>query len=75
MRQCRRAHRGNRLKTPKRLEALVHEGMIDGVVRQLMSGKEATVYVVRCGEDLRCAIQRPMMVSDSPPWWPGAQRE
>jgi len=43
------------LKTPKRLEALVHEGMIDGVVRQLMSGKEATVYVVRCGEELRCA--------------------
>jgi RIO kinase 1 len=43
------------LKTPKRLEALVHEGMIDGVVRQLMSGKEATVYVVRCGAELRCA--------------------
>ena len=29
--------------------------MIDAVVRQLMSGKEATVYVVRCGEELRCA--------------------
>ncbi|MEO8344778.1 MAG: PA4780 family RIO1-like protein kinase [Betaproteobacteria bacterium] len=43
------------MKIPKRLEALVHEGMIDGVVRQLMSGKEATVYIVRCGEDLRCA--------------------
>jgi RIO kinase 1 len=43
------------LKTPKRLEALVHEGMIDGVVRQLMSGKEATVYIVRCAEELRCA--------------------
>ena len=29
--------------------------MIDAVIRQLMSGKEATVYVVRCGEELRCA--------------------
>jgi RIO kinase 1 len=45
----------NLLKTPKRLLALHHEGMIDGVVRQLMSGKEATVYIVRCGEELRCA--------------------
>ncbi len=43
------------MKIPKRLEALVHEGMIDGVVRQLMSGKEATVYIVRCGDVLRCA--------------------
>ncbi len=43
------------MKTPKRLEALVHEGYIDEVVRQLMSGKEATVYVVRCGNDMRCA--------------------
>ena len=43
------------MKTPKRLEALVHEGMIDGVVRQLMSGKEATVFIVRCGQELRCA--------------------
>ena len=43
------------MKTPKRLEPLVHEGMIDGVVRQLMSGKEATVYIVRCGDELRCA--------------------
>jgi RIO kinase 1 len=43
------------LKTPKRLEPLVHEGLIDVVLRQLMSGKEATVFVVRCGQDLRCA--------------------
>ena len=43
------------MKTPKRLEALVHEGLIDAVLRQLMSGKEATVYVVRCGHDIRCA--------------------
>ena len=43
------------MRTPKRLEALVHEGLIDGVLRQLMSGKEATVYVVRCGHEIRCA--------------------
>ncbi|HQR10381.1 MAG TPA: PA4780 family RIO1-like protein kinase [Casimicrobiaceae bacterium] len=43
------------MKIPKQLEALVHEGMIDGVVRQLMSGKEASVYIVRCGEAVRCA--------------------
>lgn len=43
------------MKTPKRLEPLVYEGQIDEVVRQLMSGKEATVYVVRTGEDVRCA--------------------
>jgi RIO kinase 1 len=43
------------LKTPKRLEALIHEGLIDGVVRQLMSGKEASVFIVRCGQELRCA--------------------
>jgi RIO kinase 1 len=29
--------------------------VIDSVVRQLMSGKEAMVYVVRCGEETRCA--------------------
>jgi RIO kinase 1 len=34
---------------------LVEEGFIDEVMRQLMSGKEAVVYVVRCGEDIRCA--------------------
>jgi RIO kinase 1 len=43
------------MKTPKRLQSLVEEGLIDTVVRQLMSGKEATVYVVRCGEETRCA--------------------
>ena len=43
------------MKTPARLEALIAEGLIDGVLRQLMSGKEATVYVVRCGEEIRCA--------------------
>jgi RIO kinase 1 len=43
------------VRTPKRLEPLVHEGLIDAVLRQLMSGKEATVYVVRCGHEIRCA--------------------
>ncbi len=43
------------MKTPKRIQPLVEEGLVDAVVRQLMSGKEATVYVVRCGDDIRCA--------------------
>jgi RIO kinase 1 len=43
------------MKTPKRIQPLVEEGLIDAVIRQLMSGKEATVYVVRCGEETRCA--------------------
>ena len=43
------------MKTPKRLAALLEEGLIDEVIGQLMSGKEATVYVVRCGDAIRCA--------------------
>ena len=43
------------MKTPKRMEPLVEEGLVDEVIGQLMSGKEATVYVVRCGEEIRCA--------------------
>lgn len=43
------------MKTPKRLEPLIEDGVVDEVMRQLMSGKEATVYVVRCGEEIRCA--------------------
>ncbi|NDB00932.1 MAG: serine protein kinase RIO, partial [Betaproteobacteria bacterium] len=43
------------MKAPARLQTLVEEGLIDGVVRQLMSGKEAEVFVVRCGTDTRCA--------------------
>ena len=43
------------MKIPKRIEPLVEEGLVDSVVRQLMSGKEAVVYVVRCGEEIRCA--------------------
>jgi len=43
------------LKAPPRLQTLVDEGLIDDVLRQLMSGKEAQVYVVRCGDEVRCA--------------------
>jgi RIO kinase 1 len=43
------------MKTPARLKPLVEDGLVDEVVRQLMSGKEATVYVVRCGDEIRCA--------------------
>ena len=43
------------MKPPKRLQALIEEGLIDSVSRQLMSGKEATVYVVQVGNDTRCA--------------------
>ena len=43
------------MKTPKRIQPLVDDGLVDEVLSQLMSGKEATVYVVRCGEDIRCA--------------------
>jgi RIO kinase 1 len=43
------------MKPPKRLQPLIDEGLVDTVVRQLMSGKEATVYVVRCGDETFCA--------------------
>ena len=43
------------MKVPKRLQPLVDDGLIDEVLYQLMSGKEAQVYVVRCGEHVRCA--------------------
>jgi RIO kinase 1 len=43
------------MKTPPRLQSLLEEGLIDTVVRQLMSGKEAMVYVVRNGDQTFCA--------------------
>jgi RIO kinase 1 len=43
------------MKPNKRLQALIDEGLIDTVVRQLMSGKEAMVFVVRSGDETRCA--------------------
>jgi RIO kinase 1 len=43
------------MKAPPRLQTLIEEGLIDTVVRQLMSGKEAMVFVVRVGDETRCA--------------------
>jgi RIO kinase 1 len=43
------------MKIPERLRPLLEEGLIDSVQRQLMSGKEAMVFVVRCGDETRCA--------------------
>jgi RIO kinase 1 len=43
------------MKIPKRLEPLVQEGLIEEVIRPLMSGKEAAVYVVLSGGEVRCA--------------------
>jgi len=43
------------MKAPPRLQSLIEEGLIDTVVRQLMSGKEAMVFVVRSGEHTMCA--------------------
>lgn len=43
------------MKIPQRIQPLVEDGLVDQVLRQLMSGKEATVYVVQCGEEIRCA--------------------
>lgn len=43
------------MKIPKRLMPLLEDGLIDDVIRQLMSGKEAMVFVVRCGDEVRCA--------------------
>ena len=43
------------MRVPTELQELLDEGIVDEVLRQLKSGKEASVYVVRCGSDLRCA--------------------
>jgi RIO kinase 1 len=43
------------MKTPKRLESLIDNGLVDEVLRSLKSGKEAEVYVVRCGNEICCA--------------------
>ena len=43
------------MKIPKGLEPLIDDGMVDTVVRRLKSGKEASVYIVACGDELRCA--------------------
>ncbi|MDB4543047.1 serine protein kinase RIO [bacterium] len=43
------------MKIPKRIQPLVDDGLVDEVIRPLMSGKEADVFVVRCGSKIRCA--------------------
>jgi len=43
------------MKIPKRIKPLVEDGLIDEVIRPLMSGKEADVFIVRCGNEIRCA--------------------
>ena len=43
------------MKIPPRLLPLLEYGLIDDVTRQLMSGKEAMVFVVTCGNEVRCA--------------------
>lgn len=43
------------MKTPKSIEPLVHDGLVDEVLRPLKSGKEAAVYVVLSEGEIRCA--------------------
>jgi RIO kinase 1 len=43
------------MKVPKRIAPLVEDGLVDEVIRPLMSGKEADVFIVRCGSNIRCA--------------------
>ena len=44
-----------KIKIPKRIQPLVDDGLVDDVIGRLMSGKEADVYVVTCGDETRCA--------------------
>ncbi len=43
------------MKIPKRLQSLADDGLIDEVISQLMSGKEAQVYVVSSHGEICCA--------------------
>jgi RIO kinase 1 len=43
------------MKSPKQIQPLIEEGLVDEVISQLMSGKEASVYIVRCGSEVLCA--------------------
>ncbi|HIO96532.1 MAG TPA: serine protein kinase RIO [Leucothrix sp.] len=43
------------MKIPKRIQPLVEDGLVDEVLGRLMSGKEADIFIVRCGDDIRCA--------------------
>jgi len=46
---------GRLMKIPQGLQPLVEDGVIDEVLRPLKSGKEASVYTVRCGTEVLCA--------------------
>ena len=43
------------MKAPTRIQPLIDDGLVDEVLGSLMSGKEAQVYLVRCGPEIRCA--------------------
>jgi RIO kinase 1 len=43
------------MKTPRGLEPLIENGVIDAVLRPLKSGKEASVYLVSTAGKVRCA--------------------
>ncbi len=43
------------MKIPKRIQPLIDDGIVDAVISRLMSGKEADVFIVRCGTEIRCA--------------------
>jgi len=46
---------GSILKVPERIKPLIEDGLVDEVLSTLMSGKEAQVFLVRCGDETRCA--------------------
>ncbi|MFT5114367.1 MAG: RIO kinase 1 [Parasphingorhabdus sp.] len=43
------------MKAPRRLQPLIDDGLVDAVLSRLKSGKEADIFVVRCGDEERCA--------------------
>ena len=43
------------MKVPKSIKPLIEDGLVDEVIRSLMSGKEAQVFLVRCGNEICCA--------------------
>src|SRR5688500_829066 len=43
------------VKAPAQLQPLIEDGIIDAVIRRLRSGKEASVFLVSCGGEVRCA--------------------
>jgi len=49
------SRRISNLKAPKSIQPLIDDGLVDEVLRSLMSGKEAQVFLVRCGQEVRCA--------------------